>query len=310
MNKSNIFISLLLVLISLTWAGSFIAVKITVEEIPPIYLGFLRFLVATPLMFFILFLRKKDMHIPVKELPSLSVLGLTGVTLLYIFQYVGIEATTASTSSVLISANVIFIALLSALFLKEFFSLKKAAGIAISFFGVIVVIIAQIKNENIEFSDIFLTGCLLILLSAFCWAVYSIVGKKLLDKYDPFTITTYSFALGTAFYAFTLGIAFFLSIVFPDVLPAFLPDILVVIPNISFNGWMAVIYLALLCSVFGYVAWYYALSKTEASRAAVFLNFIPLFTITLSFFIGEIPTVFFLLGAILIIYGVYLTQKN
>jgi drug/metabolite transporter (DMT)-like permease len=73
---------------------------------------------------------------------------------------------------------------------------------------------------------------------------------------------------------------------------------------------MAILYLALLCSVFGYVAWYYALSKTEAGKTAVFLSLIPLFTITLAFFIDEIPTILFLAGATLIIYGIYLAQKS
>ena len=69
-------------------------------------------------------------------------------------------------------------------------------------------------------------------------------------------------------------------------------------------------YLAIPCSVFGYVGWYYSLKKSEASKAAVYLNLIPLFTITISIFMGKIPTIFFLFGAILIIYGVYLTQKS
>jgi drug/metabolite transporter (DMT)-like permease len=291
-NKS--FIPLLLVLVSLIWAGSFIAVRVTINEIPPVDLGFLRFLVATPLMVLILFLRKKPIRIPTKELPSLIVLGLTGVTLLYIFQFIGIAYTTASTAAVLINTNIIFIVILSAMFLKEIFSLKKTLGIILSFLGVIIVILAQMRNENIVFSDVFLVGCLFVLLSAFCWAIYSVVGKRLLTEYDSFTVTTYAFVLGTIFF-----------------LPVVLPNITGVIQNISFNGWMAVFYLALLCSVFGYAAWYYALSKTEAGRAAVFLNFIPLFAITLSsFFIREIPSILFLLGAILIIYGVYLTQKS
>lgn len=217
MDKSKAFISLLLVLISLVWAGSFIAVKLTVEgdEIPPIDLGFLRFLVATPFMVLILFLRKKENRIPARELPSLAVLGLTGVTLLYIFQFTGIDYTTASTAAVLINTNIIFIAFLSAFFLKEKFPIKKAAGITISFCGVIIVILAQMTNENIVFSNMFFFGCLLVMLSAFCWAVYSIVGKRLLAQYDPFTVTTYAFILGTLFF-----------------LPVVLSDITDVIQNI------------------------------------------------------------------------------
>ena len=284
---------MLLAFVSLVWAGSFVAVRMTVKEISPVDLGFLRFLVATPFMVLILFLSKKETRLPAKELLSLSVLGLTGVTLLYIFQFIGIEYTTASTSAVLINTNVIFIVLLSATFLKEKFPLRKSAGIALSFAGVLVVIFAQMTNESIAFSNVFLIGCMFIILSAFCWAIYSIVGKRLLDKYDPFTVTTYAFVLGTIFF-----------------LPVVLPDITDVIQGVSFNGWMAILYLALICSVFGYVAWYYALSRIEAGRAAVFLNLIPLFTIVISFFTGEIPTFIFLIGAILIIYGVYLTQKS
>ena len=284
---------MLLAFVSLVWAGSFVAVRMTVKEISPVDLGFLRFLVATPFMVLILLLSKKETRLPAKELLSLSVLGLTGVTLLYIFQFIGIEYTTASTSAVLINTNVIFIVLLSATFLKEKFPLRKSAGIALSFVGVLVVIFAQMTNESIAFSNVFLIGCIFIILSAFCWAIYSIVGKRLLDKYDPFTVTTYAFVLGTIFF-----------------LPVVLPDITDVIQGVSFNGWMAILYLALICSVFGYVAWYYALSRIEAGRAAVFLNLIPLFTIVISFFTGEIPTFIFLMGAILIIYGVYLTQKS
>ena len=291
--NNKTYISFLLVLISLIWAGSFIAVKITVNEISPIDLGFLRFLVATPIMIIFLLLRKKDVRIPKKELPSLIILGLTGVTFLYIFQFIGIEYTTASTSSVLISANVIFIVILSALFLKEAFSFKKTLGVILSFLGVIVVIFAQSSNEKIIFNNQFIIGCLLVLLSAFCWAIYSVVGKKLLDKYDAFAVTAYAFILGTIFF-----------------LPIVLPNIFNVVQNISFNGWMAILYLALLCSVFGYVAWYYALSKTEAGKTAVFLSLIPLFTITLAFFIDEIPTILFLVGATLIIWGIYWTQRN
>jgi len=290
---NKLLISFILVLVSLVWAGSFIVVKIATGEINPIDLGFLRFLVATPIMFLILLIRKKDVYIPAKELPSLLILGLTGVTLLYLFQFVGINYTNASTSAVLINTNVIFIAILSAVFLKETLSKKRISGISLSFLGVVVIVLSNMPQENFALNNIFFIGSILILLSALCWAIYSIVGKRLLRKYDAFTVTTYAFGLGTLFY-----------------IPFVVSDIVPTIQKISLNGWMAILYLALFCSVFGYIGWYYALKKTEASKAAVFLNLIPLFAIIMSFFLGEKITGFFLLGAILIVYGVYLTQKS
>lgn len=290
-NKTLIYI--LLVIIAFVWASSFIVVKNATQEIDPIDLGFFRFLVATPIMFFILIYKKRDIHFPKKDLPSMIVLGATGATLLYFFQYIGITYTNASTSAVLININVIFIAILSMLILKEKISFKRFAGILLSFFGVIVVIFSNISKESISINNIFLLGSILVLLSAFCWAIYTIVGKRLLEKYDALNITTYAFALGTIFY-----------------IPLVANDIYVEIQSYSIDLIAYVLYLAIFCSVFGYIGWYYAIKEIEASKAAVFLNLIPLFAIIMGIFLGEKITYFFVLGAIFIIYGVYLTQKS
>ncbi len=292
MNK-NLLMGLLLILVSLVWAGSFIVVDVTTKQMDPIDLGFLRFLVATPLMFLLAILRKKPLAIPKKELPWLIVLGLTGVTFLYLFQFLGIHLTNAPTASVLINTNVIFIAILSGVFLHEILTKKRIAGIVLSFFGVVLIMFSDLSTQEITFDNLFFIGGILMLLSAFCWALYSLVGKRLLRTYDEFVITTYAFGFGTLFY-----------------LPFVLLHIGPVLQQTSLDGWLAVLYLALTCSLFGYLGWYYALKNIDASKAAVFLNFIPLFTILMSFFLGTNFSWFFLLGAGLIIYGVYLTQRT
>jgi drug/metabolite transporter (DMT)-like permease len=291
--QNKTFTYTLLILISFIWASSFIVVKSATEEIDPIDLGFLRFVVATPLLFLILIYQKKNLQISKNEIPSLIVLGLTGVTLLYLFQYFGIFYTTASTSAVLINTNVIFIAILSIIFLKENLSFKRISGILLSFIGVCIVIFSDISIEDFSFNNIFLFGSVLVLLSAFCWAIYTTVGKKLLKKYDTIVITSYTFALGTIFYV-----------------PLVISDIYINIQHYSMNVYIYILYLAIFCSVIGYIGWYYALKDTEASKVAVFLNLIPMFAIIMSFLLGENITLIFIIGAIFIIYGVYLTQKS
>jgi len=291
--SKNLLIAVVLILVSFVWAGSFIVVDVTTKEMDPIDLGFLRFLVATPLMILIAVLRKKPLLLPKKELPWLVVLGLTGVTLLYLFQFLGIHFTNAPTASVLINTNVIFIAILSGLFLHETMTRKRVAGIVLSFIGVFVIMFSDISKQALTFDNLFFIGGILMLLSAFCWAIYSFVGKRLLKTYDEFVITTYAFGFGTLFY-----------------IPFVILHLGPVLQQTSLNGWLAVFYLALTCSLFGYLGWYYALKRIDASKAAVFLNFIPLFTILMSFFLGTSLTWFFLLGAALIIYGVYLTQRT
>ena len=287
-SKTSLRYVLILVLVSLVWAGSFVVVKIGTRNISPIHIGFLRFLVATPLMFLVILLKKeKPRRVNYKDLPAFVILALTGVTLLYVFQFTGIKYTTASTSAVLINTNVMFIAILSFLVLRESFTLKKVVGIILGFLGATIIV----TNGYLDIGSSFL-GDVLILLSAFCWAVYSVIGKILLKRYNPLTLNTYAFALGTIFYI-PFVINDFGSIFF-----------------IILEGWLIILYLALFCSVFGYVAWYFVLSHVDASKAAIFLNLIPLFTILLSLLIGEIVTISLIAGAACIIYGIYLTQKE
>ena len=285
-------ISLLLILIAFVWAGSFVVVKAISQEIDPIFLGFLRFIVATPLMLLVLLIQKKSIILKKQLLPHMALLGLSGVTLLYLFQFIGISLTTAATAGVLINTNVIFIALLSFFTLKEKINKTITIGILISFAGVIIVITSQSSNGAIQLSYEFILGALLVMLSALCWAIYSIIGKHLLKDYDSISITTTAFLWGTLFYI------------------PFLPAVWNSWTSITIPGWGAIIYLALVCSVFGYLGWYYALKHIPASKAAVYLNLIPLFTILLALLFGEIPTYYFLIGAALIIYGVYLTQHG
>lgn len=271
--------------VALIWAGSFIAVKIGVKELSPVQIAFLRFAVASPFMLIALLLKKKKVRMPLREFPALIVLALTGVTLLYLFQFTGIKYTTASSSAVLINTNVIFIAILSSLFLREKISLMKGGGIMLGFLGVALIM------GGAPFQGISMKGNLMIILSAICWAVYSVVGKKLLEKYDALTITTYVFIIGTLM---------------------FIPFMKEGIPaGISLTGWAVILYLALLCSVFAYIAWYDALADAEASKVAIFLNLIPLFAMLLSYIIlKEKMGMSLLAGAFLIITGIYLTQKG
>ena len=285
-------IPLILVLVALAWAGSFVVVKGISTDIDPIFLGFLRFIVATPLMILVIVIQKKAIIWERKLIPWMAILGLTGVTLLYVLQFVGISLTSAATAGVLINTNVVFIALLSITTLHEKLTQKITTGILISFLGVAVVIWSRSTDGTIQLSNDVLIGTILVMLSALCWAIYSIVGKRLLKNYDMVSITTTAFLWGTLFYI------------------PIIPYVWSSWTNISLVGWGAVLYLAVICSVFGYLGWYYALKHIEASKAAVYLNLIPLFTIILALFFGETPSPFFLVGAGLIIYGVYLTQRG
>ena len=279
--------AILVSIVALIWGGSFIAVKIGVDNIPPVTLAFFRFAVASPLMLLILAGKRKLIRVSPNEIPWLIVLALTGVTLLYILQFTGIKYTSATNSALLINTNVLFIAIFSWIFLKEAFTYRKLAGVLLAFTGAIFVI----SKGSLSISPS-IKGDILILLSAICWAVYSIVGKKLLDKYDSLSLTTYAFIIGTFL---------FIPFVYNDLWGI----------KITVKEWAVILYLALLCSVFAYVAWYYALEKADATEVAIFLNLIPLFAMFLAHLVlKEKITIFTLIGAFFILYGIYITLSE
>ncbi len=279
--------AILVSIVALIWGGSFIAVKIGVESISPVTLAFFRFAVASPLMLLILAGKRKLIRVSPNKIPWLIVLALTGVTLLYILQFTGIKYTSVTNSALLINTNVLFIAIFSWIFLKETFSYRKLMGVLLAFTGAIFVI----SKGSLSISPS-MKGDMLILLSAICWAVYSIVGKKLLEKYDALSLTTYAFVIGTFL---------FIPFVYHDLWSI----------KITIKEWAVILYLALPCSVFAYVAWYYALKRADATEVAIFLNLIPLFTMFLAHLVlKERITIFTLIGASFIIYGIYVTLSE
>ena len=278
--------ALLTSIVALVWGGSFIAIKIGVENIPPISLAFLRFAIASPFMLILSMIWKRS-RINIKELPMLIAIALTGVTLLYILQFTGVKYTSATNASLLINTNVLFIAIFSWIFLKEPFSYRKLAGVLLGFAGAVLVILNG--SLSLSLSSI---GDILIIFSAICWAIYSILGKKMLKNYDAFSLTTYAFIIGTIL---------FVPFIYKDIWRL----------EISFTGWLIILYLSLICSVFAYVAWYYVLEKANATEVAIFLNLIPVFAMIMAHFIlGEKITPYTLIGAVFIIYAIYLAISN
>lgn len=282
-----------LVLVSIIWGGSFIVVKAATDTMDPLFLGAARFLVATPLMVLVMLATKVSLRVPRKEWPWLVVLGLTGVTLLYVLQYIGIAMTNAATSSLLTDMDVLFIALFSFVFLREPMTRIRVLGILLSFVGVIVVVLSNLDVASITVSNQFLLGSLLVISSSLCWGIFSIVGKRLMRTYSEITITTYAFVIGTLFYLPLVGGTLVSSL-----------------EQTSLLGWGAILYLAIVSTIIAYLGWYYALKRVDASQAAVYLSFIPLSTILMAILLGEHMTVAFFVGAGLIIYGVYLTQRH
>ncbi len=280
---------ILLGLTMLIWAGSFIFIKIGLKSLDPFNLAFYRFLIASPLLMAWVFWKKGFVKPGRFDWINLSILALSGVTLLYAFQFLALEYTTATNASILINTSAVFVALWG--FVKREANPRKLFGVFLSFTGVVLIV----SKGTLEFfSSKTLFGDILMIVDGFLWAIYTVLGSKMLLKYDHETLTAYAFALGTAYlvpFALLAGVA----------------------NPLTFNSetLTALLYLSLLCSVFAYVVWYYALTNADSTSVAVYVYLVPLFTAIFAFYaLGEKPDFFTAIGGIITISGVYLTTAK
>ena len=289
------FISLAAII--LLWAGTFIFIRLALKEISPVTLAMARFSLATPiLLVFSLFTREARRSFRAalrKDFVLFSALGLTGVTLLYIFEFFSLRLISATAGSILINFHVIFAMLLSAGFLGERLTKTKLAGVFLAFAGVLIITTGSESMMYLSFVEPL--GVLLMVAAAFCWAAYSVLSKKALVHYSVTVSTCAAFLLGTLY-----------------MIPFALADNgTKALLDSTWLTWGSVFYLAIPASVITYILWNRVLREVEITKVMVSLYAIPIPTAILSYlFLGEKVTQSLILGGVVVMLGVYLTQTS
>jgi len=296
-SRFNVFLMLILILF---WGSSFVVVKIALREgLTPIAIATFRFLIAGGLFVIAVLVerkRKENYRLLIKkgDFPVLLLLALTGVTFFFTAQYTGIQMAGASIAAILVCLlSPVLITIFSRVIFKEYLAKRQILGIGIAAVGTYIVVAGG--TTNFSENPTFLLGSLILLSTPILWAIYSLLGKKITDKYDPFLVATYVNVLGgLCLIPFALIENSFHKIV-----------------KISFNGWLAILYLAITCSFLGYYIWLYVMKKVGATVTSSFLFAEPLITVLFAIIlVEETLSSSIILGGFLIFIGVYLVTKK
>ena len=297
---SLINIALMIILI-LVWGSSFVVVKwILHDNITPIAIATFRFLVAGAFFAGVLALirfRKQQYRVFVewKDMPMLLVLGLVGTTFFFTAQYLGIQMAGASVAAILVCLlSPIIISFYSLRIFKEKLTRKNVLGIGIASAGTFTVVgggTLSMQSNSMSFA----VGSLILLTTPFMWAAYTLLGKRMMQKYDPFLVVSYVNILGAiCLVPFSLAENSFGKIF-----------------ALNINEGAAILYLALTCSVLGYYIWFKVMNQVKAAVASSFLFAEPLITVVFAAaFIQEQITLFTIAGGLLIFGGVFLVAKR
>lgn len=282
-----------LLLTAIFWGGTFIAGRIIVNHVDTFSAAFLRFFIAAACL--VLITRQKTGRLPLvkkNQVIPLVLLGATGVFSYNIFFFMGLERIEAGRAAAIIANNPIVIALFAALFLKEKLSALKLFGIFLSIGGAMIVIargqISQLLEGGFGFGEFYIVGCV------FSWAAFSLIGKTVLKDLSPLISITYSAVIGCLLLFF----------------PALFSGVFEKMSGYSPADWAGIFYLGFFGTVVGFVWYYEGIQKIGATKASIFINFVPISGILLAFILlGEALSPSLLAGTVLVCVGVFLTNS-
>lgn len=280
-----------LILTNIFWGASGVAVKVAQLQLGTFEIVALRFIAATPLLIAatLLWKGRGALAIRKKDLPYIAVLAFLGIPLEFLLQVTSLAHTTATNFTLIFSLTPFFIIFASALLIGERITKHNAIGALIGFGGVALII----TNGSLAISSNLL-GDGVAFMANVVWALYTVMGKPINEKYSAITVLNYTFIFG----ALELVPFYLLS---PGLSP------------VQFTGstWIAMLFLTVFCSIVAFILYNYGTEKLPASMAGMFIYIQPLSGVFLAFIVlGECITIYTILGTILIIYGIYEAERR
>ncbi len=282
------------------WGASFVATKIALQEITPAATAFLRFAMGVVVLLLILVKRAELKRFKLRELPSLSVLGILGITVHQLLQANGLQTASATATSWIVATIPVFVALLGWAFLGETMSGSRVLGILLSACGVLVVV-GKGDFTSLIRGGFGTPGDRLIAISAVNWAVFIVLNKHVFKKNKASEAGS---AVGQMFVIMTIGWLFLIPWAIAD-------GGLGELERVSMQGWLALAFLGVGCSGIAYFLWFNGLEQIDATQVGAFLYLEPIVTVVLAWIIlGETISTATILGGAAILLGVWLVNRN
>lgn len=277
---------LLLLLTSFIWGGNFVIGKTLVGHASPMTLTTLRWAIAILFLFPLVLWKEKKFFPTGKAILPLIMMGISGVALFNLFQFWALEKTSATNVGLISTLNTISIAIFSSVFLKERLNILQLLSMLFSFLGVVLVLTKG--DINLLFSLKFNVGDLFMLIAVCIWGIYSVCSKWATKTVSPIMATFYSGVFGLI-----------------CLIPFNLTDFTVSKVDTTFV--VSILYTGVISTVLCMIFWNIGVQKIGAITAGIFLNFNPIFTAILAFFIlDEKLTWIQGIGSVIVIIGCYL----
>jgi len=273
------------------WGISFVATKIALESIPTFTLILARFALAG-CVFLILMVLRGFPRLTRKDHGKIILIALCEPGLYFTFETIGLQYTTAPMASLIIATIPVAVFILAALFLGERTRLVGIVGMVASLAGIAILITAD-PHFTWSVSG-HLLGDLLIFGAVLSAAFYMVCARSLGKNRSAMEFT----GLQTIYGALLFVPAFLWEL--PEVRWA----------EMTMRSVAAVGFLTLFATIGAFLCYNHALTRLPATRAAIFINGIPVVTALSAWvLLGEWLTVVQMSGGAMVLAGVFLANS-
>ena len=274
------------VLLVLAWGSTFAAVKVGLDSAPPVLFAGMRSVLGGAVMTVLALLRSGRPALR-EAWPAYAVLTLLNVVLFFSLQTLAIMELPSGLASVLIYLQPVLVGVLAAPLLGESLNRLKVLGLLLGFAGIAVV------SGGAFAGHVSVLGVGYAVVGALVWALGTIAFKRYADIVDVWWSVAISFLVGGL--VLSAGGAAFEGV------------------SVAWSGRFAVafLYASLVGTAMSWSLWFALVGSGEAGRAASFIFFVPLVSLAIgAVLLGESLGVSLLVGAALVILGVYLANRR
>jgi len=277
------------VLAMIFWSMTFIWFKIANEVFPPFLIVFLRLFISSAILLTGAIFIRKLQKIDPRDYKWIILLAFFEPFLYFIGESLGLTMISSTLAAVVIGTIPLLVPVGAYLFFNEKLSLLNISGIIISFAGVLIVVLNRGFTFNANPK-----GIMLLFLAVFSAIGYTLMVRKLIGRYNPYSLVTYQNILGI-FLFFPLVIVFeYESLIFVD---------------ITNRAIISLFCLAIFGSTLAFILYNYSIKNLGASKANIFTNIIPVLTAVFSFYIlNEEMTFRKVTGIAVVLAGLLLSQ--
>lgn len=295
-----VLMKFLLVLLFVIWSNAFTAVLHLREVFSPARLILARFLPVclVCLVYLIVDGKRREESIRILRTSAWRIVGMGvfGIAGYNFFLFLGQSEIKPGAAALITTLSPLFTLILSVIILKSRVPLRRTVGVLMALGGMYFVIrwggigLGNLPSvSNAEFKYALITA-----LAPLSWSLYTVLGKRMTEDYEPVTISSLSLIIGTIPFILLTDAEFFHSV-----------------SLMRGTHWLALGHLSILCTIVGYWIWNTGLKYLPATSVASFIYLNPPMAAIFGWlFFGEEVTYLFIAGSVVILLGLYLAQKE